>query len=158
MYLQSERDDLTRIKSLFRASALALTVLLLAACSSSPEPMLPPEASGKVAISLEDHWALKKDDARLALSVDALPRPLIITRTADGVYHALDSHCPHQGCQVSPAQTGDDLECPCHASSFSADGSVQKGPSPVPLIEYALEQRGDSLFVDLSRRTVRRSK
>jgi menaquinol-cytochrome c reductase iron-sulfur subunit len=42
---------------------------------------------------------------------------------------AFSSVCPHLGCAVN-AEAGGTFSCPCHTSSFAADGAVVSGPSP----------------------------
>jgi Rieske Fe-S protein len=41
---------------------------------------------------------------------------------------ALSAVCPHLGCLID--KQGDHFNCPCHVSSFSADGRALEGPSP----------------------------
>ena len=46
--------------------------------------------------------------------------------------------CPHQGCPVSFVSPNDGFACPCHGSTFAADGSLRNGPAtsglpPVPV-------------------------
>jgi Rieske Fe-S protein len=38
--------------------------------------------------------------------------------------------CPHLGCAIGKAASGPGFNCPCHDSSFDADGQRQTGPSP----------------------------
>jgi cytochrome b6-f complex iron-sulfur subunit len=56
---------------------------------------------------------------------------IIIFRDEKGIY-AISTVCTHLGCIVSyDAEEG--FECPCHGSTFTADGTVTKGPAPAPL-------------------------
>ncbi len=41
---------------------------------------------------------------------------------------ALSAVCPHLGCLID--KQGDHFNCPCHVSSFAADGRALEGPSP----------------------------
>jgi menaquinol-cytochrome c reductase iron-sulfur subunit len=55
-----------------------------------------------------------------------------LRRLADGSLHALNVVCPHAGCFVDfRAATGDFL-CPCHNSTFSAEGKIADRSSPSP--------------------------
>ncbi|MBM3774224.1 MAG: Rieske (2Fe-2S) protein [Acidobacteria bacterium] len=72
-------------------------------------------------------------------------RPVSVFRDAEGVY-AISSICTHLGCIVKPAQGG--FTCPCHGSEFSADGSVTKGPAPLPLSWLKVTASGGQWIVD----------
>lgn len=131
-----------------------MLVWMIIGCKNKVEPQFPPEAEGTTVVLLSDHWKLEQPGAAISVKDSVLHRPLIITHTKDGRYHAFDAWCPHTGCPVStsPAPGVENLECPCHSSTFDLEGTVQKGPSPASLVEYALEVRGDSLVIDLSTR------
>jgi cytochrome b6-f complex iron-sulfur subunit len=57
-------------------------------------------------------------------------RAVAIFRDGEGVY-AISTICTHLGCVVKPGAEG--FECPCHGSRFRPDGTVAKGPAPLPL-------------------------
>ena len=57
-------------------------------------------------------------------------RAVAIFRDSEGIY-AISTICPHLGCVVKSNPEG--FECPCHGSRFKPDGTVSKGPSPLPL-------------------------
>jgi cytochrome b6-f complex iron-sulfur subunit len=42
-------------------------------------------------------------------------------------FYAVDATCPHLGCTVRPVESG--FACPCHHSTFAADGEVTSGPA-----------------------------
>jgi Rieske Fe-S protein len=96
----------------------------------------------------------------------------IVARDERGFY-ALSAICAHQCCTVvlcdggcskpvlSPhdcaapktatlVATGAAFFCPCHGSTFAADGQVLKGPSLNGLPGVALKIVGDDVVVDLS--------
>jgi cytochrome b6-f complex iron-sulfur subunit/menaquinol-cytochrome c reductase iron-sulfur subunit len=53
-----------------------------------------------------------------------------------GRWVAFSATCPHLGCAVDYVGAGDaPYFCPCHSSSFAADGAPLKGPSPRGLDE-----------------------
>jgi nitrite reductase/ring-hydroxylating ferredoxin subunit len=97
----------------------------------------------------------------------------IVARDAGGFY-ALSATCRHQCCTVtlcdgactapivSPNEcaapksallvtVGPAFLCPCHGSTYGADGSVIQGPSLQPLSAVALTIAGTDVIVDLSR-------
>jgi len=52
----------------------------------------------------------------------------------------LSAICPHVGCMVSKDPAGAGFECPCHASSFKADGeAILPTPSPRGLDELEID-------------------
>jgi menaquinol-cytochrome c reductase iron-sulfur subunit len=62
----------------------------------------------------------------------------------DGV-KALNVVCPHAGCFVDYAAEQDQFICPCHKSSFKADGAIANpgSPSPRGLDSLTVEVRDD---------------
>ena len=72
-----------------------------------------------------------------------------LRRTGDKVITALHAACPHAGCFVDYRGDRKDFFCPCHNSSFAADGTVAdpKSPSPRPLDTLDLEVRGSEVWI-----------
>jgi Rieske Fe-S protein len=60
---------------------------------------------------------------------------LLVARTAQNTFTALNSTCTHQTCTVSGYQSGTYV-CPCHLSEFSTSGAVVQGPASRPLTSY----------------------
>ena len=79
-------------------------------------------------------------------------RRLFVFNTAEG-FHCVSAVCTHLGCTVNHVE-GEGFACPCHGSTFHADGRVCRGPAAWPLARFAItiSRRGE-LFVD-TRRTV----
>jgi quinol---cytochrome c reductase iron-sulfur subunit, bacillus type len=77
-----------------------------------------------------------------------------------GVVTAFSSVCPHLGCGVEAREGG--FACPCHGSSFDAEGRVLSGPAPRGLDrlevrvtdgeEHAIEVRFRRFVVGISAR------
>jgi len=72
---------------------------------------------------------------RRTLSFEALDRwrrdtqeEVVYVRRGDGGIEALSAVCPHNGCLVRSSGAG--FTCPCHRSSFDAEGRRVEGPSP----------------------------
>lgn len=49
--------------------------------------------------------------------------------------------CTHNGCKPATPNKDHQLLCPCHGSTFNADGSVAKGPAKLPLAGLKLAVR-----------------
>ncbi len=64
----------------------------------------------------------------------------------------LSSSCTHLGCRIRSTRDGH-LQCPCHGSEFSGDGSVLKGPADRPLtpLNYKTDPATGQLTVYLNR-------
>ena len=72
-------------------------------------------------------------------------RPFVaIVRGTGEDITAFSGYCTHQGCAV--AMAGEELECPCHGSTFDAKtGEVLSAPAASPLPPVAVEVDGDVL-------------
>jgi cytochrome b6-f complex iron-sulfur subunit len=75
-----------------------------------------------------------------------------IVRVPEGFY-AVSAVCTHLGCvtQWKPdaGQGKGQIQCPCHGSKFSMDGTKVEGPAPRPLPHFAISLTADGeLLVD----------
>ena len=61
---------------------------------------------------------------------------------------AMYRKCPHLGCVVPWDEKAGNFNCPCHSSLFEKTGTVQSGPAPRPMDLFAVEIKGDEIFVD----------
>jgi Rieske Fe-S protein len=68
----------------------------------------------------------------------------LITQPEPGVFKAFVARCTHAGCRVA-VTNGTSVDCPCHGSAFSLDGSVTHGPADRPLDPVAITVSGDSI-------------
>jgi cytochrome b6-f complex iron-sulfur subunit/menaquinol-cytochrome c reductase iron-sulfur subunit len=72
----------------------------------------------KIVSDVRDAWKLEKE-AELGA--------VWLIREGDKV-RALSVVCPHLGCSIGEGDKG--FTCPCHDSSFTAEGKRESGPSP----------------------------
>jgi len=66
--------------------------------------------------------------------------PALLIHTESG-FTALSLTCTHLGCILEPNETG--FACPCHNSSFDAQGNVTHGPAVKPLQALRIEITDD---------------
>ena len=70
---------------------------------------------------------------------------ILVRRDAKGAFTVFSAKCPHLGCAVNPAADGDGFFCPCHNSSFAADGAKRDradgATNPAPRGLDTLEHR-----------------
>jgi Rieske Fe-S protein len=70
---------------------------------------------------------------------------IVITQPQSGTFHAFTAICTHQGCIVN-AVSGGTINCPCHGSEYSiVNGSVVRGPAPLPLAAVSIKVQGTSI-------------
>ena len=60
---------------------------------------------------------------------------------------AVSRTCTHLGCKLNFIEDKKYLECPCHQSRFSPDGTVLKGPAKKALPRYPVEQTADATYL-----------
>jgi Rieske Fe-S protein len=73
-------------------------------------------------------------------------RRIVITQPQAGTFHAFTAICTHQGCIVN-AVSGGTINCPCHGSRYSiVNGSVVRGPAPLPLAAVNILVQGTSIL------------
>lgn len=59
--------------------------------------------------------------------------------------------CPHLGCAVDKIASGPGFNCPCHDSSFDADGQRLTGPSPRAMDALATRVEDGIVMVEFQR-------
>jgi Rieske Fe-S protein len=64
-------------------------------------------------------------------------RRMLVIRTSDDTFITLSAVCTHSGCTVRFSAAREQIECPCHGSTFALDGAVTHGPAASPLAQFA---------------------
>ena len=109
--------------------------VLVASLSSLPEDGVPRKFS--VVADHTDAW-------------NRMPRvpvgAVYLRRLGDKQVQAFNVICPHAGCFVDYVPARKSYHCPCHNSSFAADGRIAdpKSPSPRGLDELPIEIRNEN--------------
>jgi Rieske Fe-S protein len=84
------------------------------------DPNIP--VGGPVTVKLSDFPAL----ATVGTVVD-IGHERAVVRTSATTFHGLSRICTHEQCDVDVRNNR--FECPCHGSTYAADGSVIRGPN-----------------------------
>lgn len=74
-----------------------------------------------------------------------------LTRLEDGGFLAIYQRCTHLGCSVPWDQAANSFICPCHSSSFSADGTLLNPPAPRDLDIFPVSIENEQVKVDTAR-------
>lgn len=56
-------------------------------------------------------------------------------------------NCTHLGCTFPWNARDNQFQCPCHGSRYAADGSVVRGPAPLPLKLVAVNVEDDAIWI-----------
>jgi cytochrome b6-f complex iron-sulfur subunit len=104
------------------------------------------EFDGWVAVDLSEHAALAEVGGWAVMTLEG--RSVLIAQVQDDCFIALSAICTHEGCTVEFRSSR--VVCPCHGATFSQDGSVQGGPTSIPLDRFAAARSGDQIWVELS--------
>jgi len=75
----------------------------------------------------------------------------ILAANVNGKIFCLDGRCTHAGAPLAEGSlNGEVLTCPWHYSKFNiTNGTVLGGPAYKPLKNYLVQEREDSVFIDL---------
>ncbi len=75
----------------------------------------------------------------------------ILAVNLEGRVFCLDGRCTHAGAPLSEGTLdGEVLTCPWHYSQFNIkSGLVLRGPAQKPLRAYSVEERENSVFIDM---------
>jgi nitrite reductase/ring-hydroxylating ferredoxin subunit len=75
----------------------------------------------------------------------------VFAANIEGKIFCLDARCTRAGAPLAEGSlNGEVLTCPWHYSQFNiVNGTVIRGPANKPLKTYRIEERENSVFVDL---------
>jgi Rieske Fe-S protein len=111
-----------------RFLVLAGGALSVGGCSSSP---VTPSPLGDVMTVAASSLATPSLEAVGMIA-------LCIGRDSKGIY-AMTLTCTHMGCNIGTGTVAPQgLRCPCHGSTYDANGNVTGGPAPAPLQHFAV--------------------
>lgn len=89
--------------------------------------MISPAMIGRNCLKMDELESLQPGNGAI-ISINN--RDLAVYRREDGSLITLSPICTHQACTVEwSGGEGKTWNCPCHGSSFSAEGKVLNGPA-----------------------------
>jgi Rieske Fe-S protein len=133
-------------------SALVVLPVLYGGCADSPGAMvvdLPAVANKQIAIPLKDFTELMKVGGSIVGKASGYPNPIVIAQVREGMFAALDAICTHMNCTVAYNALNLTLDCPCHGSTYEANGIVISGPAPRALTAFTVSSDGTTLTITL---------
>ena len=93
----------------------------------------------------------ERTDAWLRMDKVTLGSLWLVRTNEGGPIKAFSTICPHLGCGVDWNEKTSKFDCPCHASSFDAEGRCLGGPSPRGLDELDARVEGQDVLVRYKR-------
>lgn len=90
----------------------------------------------EIPLRLEDTPELQKIGGAYHLEIEEIEKNVLVVRTGEDTFTAVDIKCTHKGCDVKYNETGNNFICPCHDSVFDIEGKPKSGPAKKPLGTY----------------------
>ncbi len=94
----------------------------------------------EIPIMLADTPDLQAVGGAYHLEIEEIEKNLLIVRTGEEEFIAVDIKCTHKGCDVTYQAGGPSASamfvCPCHDSRFDLSGQPKSGPAKKPLGTY----------------------
>jgi Rieske Fe-S protein len=127
-----------------KGMTLAASALAGLRCGGSPTDPLTPPPPGPRTLSV----ALMAVGETVAVFDGDFT--LAVTRSSPSSVVAVSRTCTHEGCTVLlPAPPGQTLDCPCHGSRFTTDGTVINGPAARPLPSFPARIVGGEVVITI---------
>jgi cytochrome b6-f complex iron-sulfur subunit len=117
------------------ASASILSSLEIPSIKASPRPGVF-HGNRDIPLRLEDTPELKEVGGVYHLTIDEIEKDLLVVRTGEETFIAVDIKCTHKGCDVKYEDKRNIFVCPCHDSNFDINGIPKGGPATKPLGTY----------------------
>ncbi len=83
------------------------------------------------------------------LEIDEIDKSLLVVRTGDESFMAIDIKCTHKSCDVAYQDNIKMFVCPCHDSHFDMNGIPQSGPAKKPLGTYKTSFKNGEVTVHI---------
>jgi Rieske Fe-S protein len=90
----------------------------------------------EIPLLLADTPELQTVGGAYHLEIDEIDKNLLVVRTDEEKFLAIDIKCTHKSCDVAYQDNIKMFVCPCHDSHFDMNGVPKTGPAKVPLGMY----------------------
>jgi Rieske Fe-S protein len=107
-------------------------------------------SGGQIVVKIADHPQLAQPGGSATIATSGCGAPVIVVRKSATEVSALTAVCTHLACTVQYRASNNDLECPCHGSTFNLDGKVTLEPAMRDLKAFTATIRGDEIVITLS--------
>lgn len=126
--MKSRREFLTSSVAFLGAATFGSALLpILQSCEptsipSAPAGEQPTDSNGFITVDVADVTPANPAK-RVQGIIGPDGRPIMVTLTTDGAYHAFSAACTHETGTLNPTLTGGFMTCPLHYSKFDLNGN-----------------------------------
>ncbi|MDP4221082.1 MAG: Rieske (2Fe-2S) protein [Bacteroidota bacterium] len=103
----------------------------------------------EIPLRLEDTPELKEVGGAYHLIIEEIDKDLLVVRTGENSFVAVDIKCTHKGCEVKYEDKVNMFVCPCHDSHFDLTGNPKSGPAKKPLGTYRTILKDDEVTIHI---------
>ncbi len=139
--------ELDRREFLSQAMLASVGAILSACSGGGSSPTAVTEGPSSITVTLSQFPTLASVGGIAAVGT-VLFSPVAVVRTGTSSYLALSRVCTHQQCIINVVSGG--FSCPCHGSTYDAQGSVTGGPAPSPLAHLNVAASADGTQLTIS--------
>lgn len=128
--------------------ASIISSLDIATLKASPRPGVF-RGNREIPLRLEDTPELQKVGGAYHLEIEEIEKNVLVVRTGEDTFTAVDIKCTHKGCEVKYNETGNNFVCPCHDSVFDIEGTPKSGPAKKSLGTYHVTLKDGEVTVHI---------
>jgi len=128
--------------------ASILSSLDIATLKAAPRPGVF-RGNREVPLVLADTPELQTVGGAYHLEIDEIDKNVLVVRTGDDSFMAIDIKCTHKSCDVAYQDNIKMFVCPCHDSHFDMKGVPKTGPATIPLTTYKTKFKDGEVTVYL---------